>query len=107
MDRFRAAGRLLATAMSALQAVLAPWLDLAVRAWLAQAFLLVQLHEMMRAPEATPALTAPLGLGWWLAGLHDVMASSPGLVVQTVCPLLLAAGLLARPAALAMLSRPS
>jgi len=47
MTIFRAAGRLLAAAVSALQAALAPWLDLAIRVWLAQAFLALQVDEMM------------------------------------------------------------
>lgn len=98
MEGFRAAGRLLAASMAAAGAALAPWLDLAVRLWLAQAFLVVEVDQMMRGPVPVPS-----GLGWWLRAAHDAMVSSPGLVVGTVCPLLLAAGLLARPAAVAML----
>lgn len=79
MGRFRAAGRLLATAMSVLKAVIARWLGLAVRAWLAQLFLLVQLHEMMRAPDATPAPTAPLGV----AGVFRPNVGSIGALAGT------------------------
>ncbi len=89
MDEFRAFGRILATAISVLGAALGPWLDLAIRIWLAQAFLVVQVHEMMQG--AAPS------------GLHGIMASSLGLAVQTAYPLLLAVELLARPAAAAML----
>ena len=102
MTGFRAAGRLLAATVSALQAALAPWLDLAIRIWLAQAFLTLQVRAMMLGSASSP-LTAPLGAGWWLAATHDVMASSLGLAIQTACPLLLALGLMGRLAAVAML----
>ncbi len=102
MNRIRAVGRTLAAMMPALAAALGPWLDLAIRLWLAQAFLVVQVQEMMLG--AGPAeLSAPLGTAWWYGALHGVMASSLGILVQTTCPVLLALGLLARPAALAML----
>ena len=102
MTIFRAAGRLLGAAVSALQAALSPWLDLAIRVWLAQAFLALQVREMMLGGTSTH-LAAPLGVGWWLHAVHDVMASNLGLAIQTVCPLLLAFGLMGRLAALAML----
>ena len=103
MNDLREAARAAAVAVSAARTALGPWLDLAIRLWLAQAFLVVQVHEMMAAPAASGRLAAPLGSSWWLDALHGVMGSGPGLVVQTACPLLLAAGLLSRPAALAML----
>ncbi len=102
MDNLRKAARAAAVAMATARTALGPWLDLAIRLWLAQAFLVVQVHEMM-APAPRGGLGAPLGPSWWLGALHGIMASGPGLVVQTACPLLLAAGLLSRPAALAML----
>ncbi len=103
MDEFRAYGRIVAVSVSAVGAALGPWLDLAIRLWLAQAFLLVQVHEMMLGAASGSGLGAPLGPGWWSGALHGVMTSSLGLVVQTACPLLLAFGLLTRPAAAAML----
>ncbi len=101
MMDLRAWGRVAASAVSAFEAALGPWLGLAIRLWLAQAFLVVQVHEMMSAGPV--GLGAPLGAAWWSGALHGVMASSLGLAVQTACPLLLAFGLLARPAAGAML----
>ena len=102
MNRVRTSGRFLSASLATAAAALGPWLDLLIRLWLAQAFLVVQVTEMMLG--AGPAgLDAPLGTAWWYGALHGVMASSLGLVVQTACPVLLALGLLARPAALAML----
>jgi len=98
----RALGRIAAAAVSACGTALGPWLDLAIRLWLAQAFLVVQVREMMAGP-AGQGLGAPFGTAWWSGALHGVMASSLGVAVQTACPLLLALGLLARPAAAAML----
>ncbi len=103
MNDLREAARTAAFAVAAVKTALGPWLDLAARLWLVQAFLVVQAHEMMVAPAPDVGLSAPLGLSWWLGALHGVMGSDPGLVVQTACPLLLAVGLLSRPAALAML----
>jgi len=103
MNDLREAARTAAVAVSALGAALGPWLDLAIRLWLAQAFLLVQVHEMMEAP--SNGLSAPLGPSWWLDALHGVMGSGPGAVIQAACPLLLAVGLLSRPVALAMLAQ--
>ncbi len=102
MNDLREPTRAVAVAVAAARTTLGPWLELAIRLWLAQAFLVVQVHEMT-APAPRGGLGAPLGPSWWLGALHGVMASGPGLVVQTACPLLLAAGLLSRPAALAML----
>jgi len=62
MTRFRAAGRLFAAVVSTLQAALAPWLDLAIRVWLAQAFLVLQVRAMMLGGTSSH-LTAPLGAG--------------------------------------------
>lgn len=102
MNSFRTAGRVLASTVSALQGTFTPWLDLAIRIWLTQAFLMVEVHEMMSG--AGPGgLSAPLGAPWWSDALHGVMTSSLGVAVQTACPLLLALGLLARPTAAAML----
>jgi NADH dehydrogenase/putative oxidoreductase len=75
----------------------APWLSLIIRLWLAKAFLLSGVMEMM----AGPARQA--GPGWWPTLLHDVTGSSPGIAIQALCPMLLAFGLLSRPVAMAML----
>ena len=80
-------------------AVLAPWLALAVRLWLAQAFLAAQVHGMM----AGTGLSSPFAAGWWSAIAQDVTGSHAGLAVQALCPVLLALGLFARPAAAGML----
>jgi len=103
MNGLREAARAMAVAVAVAQTAIGPWLDLAIRLWLAQAFLVVQVHEMMAAPAPSRGLGAPLGPSWWLGALHGVMVSGPGLVVQTACPLLLALGLLSRPVAFAML----
>ena len=103
MNEFRIRARTALSAVSALGSVLTPWLDVAVRLWLAQAFLLVQLHGMTSGAVASDALGTLLGAAWWSGALHGVMTSSLGLMVQTACPLLLLVGLLARPAAAAML----
>ncbi len=103
MTDLRAWGRIVASAVSALGTALRPWLDLAIRLWLAQTFLVAQVREMMSSGPVGRGLSAPLGAAWWSGALHGVMASSLGLAVQTACPLLLALGLLARPAAGAML----
>jgi len=103
VNDLRETARTAVFAVAAARTVLGPWLDLAIRLWLAQAFLVAQLHEMLAAPAPGGGLSAPLGPSWWLGALHGIMGSGPGLVVQTVCPLLLALGLLSRPAVLAML----
>ena len=74
----------------------APWLSLIIRIWLAKAFLLGGVMEMMAGPALRPLP------GWWPTLLHDVMGSSPGIAIQAMCPVLLAFGLLSRPVAAAM-----
>ena len=84
------------------EAVLKPCAALAVRIWLSQAFLIQQAIAMMGQP-LDPRLTAPLGAGWWSELAMHVARSGPGTAVQILCPLLLACGLLSRPAAFALL----
>jgi len=72
--------------------VAAPWLALLVRLWLAQAFAIAGIAARMRGP-------LPGGSGL----LAAVAGSGVGLAVQAACPILLAVGLLARPAALALI----
>jgi NADH dehydrogenase FAD-containing subunit/uncharacterized membrane protein YphA (DoxX/SURF4 family) len=103
MTDLRAWGRVAASAVSAVGAAVGPWLDRLIRLWLAQVFLVAEVHEMTLAVPAGRGLGAPFGAAWWSDALHGVMVSSLGLVVQTACPVLLAIGLLARPAATAML----
>ncbi len=90
-------------AVSAIRTALHPWVTFAVRIWLAQAFLAQQLGMIMHG-DADARLSAPLGAGWWSGLSMQLAHSGPGAAVQALCPLLLAAGLLARPAALAMLA---
>ena len=73
------------------------WLALALRVVVAQAFVAFQVRFMVMGGAAA---TAPTGLA---ALSHAVMASGPGMVVQALCPVLLAVGLFSRAAALAML----
>ena len=91
-----AISRILTGFIAAVEAVLRPWLDLAIRLWLAQAFLAMQVREMMVGSSVRDALEPH-------RVLHVLTTSHAGMVVQALCPVLLALGLLARPAAAAML----
>lgn len=82
-----------------LAAWLAPWLTLVIQLSIAQAFLVSQVTGLMLGGRAAE----PLSGTWWSHVAHQVVASGPGVAVQTACPLLLLAGLLTRPAAAAML----
>jgi NADH dehydrogenase/putative oxidoreductase len=76
-----------------------PWLLLLLRVRLAQVFLAGQIAMAMSGQGL-----APSGLGgWWTGMAMHVAASDLGGVVEAVCPLLVAAGFLCRPAAAAML----
>jgi NADH dehydrogenase/putative oxidoreductase len=99
MSRLWAAARILSSAVSILETALGPWLDLAVRIWLAQAFLVLQVRAMMVGANAQ----APLGPDWWSTFLQQITQSSLGATVQAACPVLLGVGLLSRPAATALL----
>ncbi len=82
--------------MRATEALLAPWLSLLIRLWLAQVFIIAGVHQMMgHAGEQAM-------IGWQPALLHETTSSDPGMAVQAICPVLLAMGLFARltPAAL-------
>ena len=76
-----------------------PWLMLATRLWLAQAFLVVQVTGLMLGGDLGATLTG----GWWIEAARQIAQSGPGALVQAACPVLLLLGLFARPAALAML----
>ena len=87
---------------SRFHAVLQPWVALAVRIWLAQAFLSQQALAMMGHGLDT-RLTAPLGAGWWSELAMHVAISGIGTAMQILSPLLLAFGLLTRPAVVVLL----
>ena len=86
------------------QAVLQPWAALAVRIGISQAFLIQQAVSMM-GHKLDARLVAPLGAGWWSELATHVARSGPGTAVQILCPLLLAFGLLTRPAAVVLLAK--
>ena len=89
---------------SILLTVLQPWVALAVRVWVAQAFLSRTVAGMMSIG-SNDGLTAPLGSGWWSGLALHIAASSPGTAIQITCPLLLAFGLFTRPAAIALIAQ--
>jgi NADH dehydrogenase/putative oxidoreductase len=78
--------------------MLAPWLMLVVRLWLAKVFIVAGVQQMMGR-----AFGAPLMLGWQTALWQDLTGSDLGIAVQAICPLLLAVGLFTRPAGAALL----
>ena len=84
--------------VSTVQDAVGAWLMLAIRIWLGQAFL----SHLIAMRMAGQSLTATLSAGWWSETFTDVATGGFGSLVQAACPLLLAAGLLSRPAALAM-----
>ncbi len=77
---------------------MAPWLDLTMRVWLAQAFLMgVAMTVMTRSP---PAME---GTGRLVGALNALVASPSGLLTQFVCPVMLLLGIGGRVAALLLL----
>jgi NADH dehydrogenase FAD-containing subunit len=89
----------LASVNAAIAGAAGPWLMLATRIWLGQAFLAHQIAMLM----AGQSVTATLSAGWWTDIVARTAASGLGGVVQAMCPVLLAVGLLSRPVAAAML----
>jgi NADH dehydrogenase/putative oxidoreductase len=82
--------------MRATEALFAPWLSLLIRLWLAQAFIIAGVHQVMdHAGEQAM-------IGWQPALLHEITSSDPGIAVQAICPVLLAIGLFTRLAAVAL-----
>ena len=77
--------------------VLAPALDALTRLWLAQEFLRADVMQHMHLVSSSGMPGAML--------LPNLTDSGFGITIQTICPLLLAAGLLTRPAALALLAQ--
>ncbi len=99
-----------------LGALAGPWLELGIRLWLAQAFLALQVRSMLGggalgggalgggALGAGALGAGALGGGAPGPGLMQAVAGSDlGMLVQAACPVLLALGLLARPAAVGLL----
>ncbi len=77
----RTAARTCLALLAFMQTTASPWLALALRLWLAQAFVVAGVQSMMHGP--------PM--------------SGVGIGIQSLCPALLAIGLLTRPAAAALL----
>ena len=78
--------------------LLAPWLDVTMRVWLAQAFFVGAAMTVMAG--SPPALD---GIGRLVGALNALIASPVGLSIQFVCPILLLLGLGSRPAALLLM----
>ena len=85
------ANRAIGTALSA-------WLDLAMRVWLAQAFLAGAVMTLML--NTPPAMS---GFGLHADVFNRLVASPLGILTQTVCPVLLLLGLFSRFAAVPLL----
>jgi NADH dehydrogenase FAD-containing subunit/uncharacterized membrane protein YphA (DoxX/SURF4 family) len=85
-------------AMRATEALLASSLSLLIRLWLAQVFIIAGVHQMMDHAGELQAM-----IGWQPALLHEITSSDPGIVVQAICPVLLAIGLFTRLTAAALL----
>ena len=84
---------------ASLARLLSPVLDVLIRLWLAEGFLVADVMEHMLGDQAImrdhPPPSASLFVG--------LAATGFGIFVQTICPVLLAAGLFTRFAALALL----
>ncbi len=93
----RAASALRAGIRSAGDAV-APWLDLAMRLWLAPSILTRDVLDAMHG--TAPAMA---GSGAMVAAVNHLVASPTGVLIQALCPFLLLLGLGSRFAATALL----
>jgi NADH dehydrogenase/putative oxidoreductase len=78
-------------ATTSLAVLLGPGLDLLIRLWITQAFVISDVHQMMGGPVTASGMQ------------HDITASYPGMAIEAFCPALVALGLLTRPAAFALL----
>jgi NADH dehydrogenase FAD-containing subunit/uncharacterized membrane protein YphA (DoxX/SURF4 family) len=84
--------------LASLARLLSPVLDLLIRLWLAESFLVVDVMRHMRGDQAAVPHLAPS------ASLFASLAATGfGIFVQTICPVVLAAGLFTRLTALALL----
>ena len=80
-------------AIRATEVLLEPWLWLLIRLWLAQAFIVAGVHQMIGLP-GNHAM-----IGWQPGLLQEITRSTPGIAIQAICPVLLAIGLFTRFAA--------
>ena len=85
-------------AIRAIGTALSAWLDLAMRVWLAQAFLAGAVTTLML--NTHPAMS---GIGLHADVFNRLVASPFGILTQTVCPVLLLLGLFSRFAAVPLL----
>lgn len=69
------------------------WLRLLIRLWLAQAFIVAGVDQMVGLSGSHAMI------GWQPALLQEITSSNPGITIQAICPLLLASGLFTRFAA--------
>ena len=84
---------------ASLARLLSPVLDVLIRLWLAEGFLVADVMQHMPVDQATVRDHLPPSASLFAA----LAATGFGIFVQTICPLLLAAGLFTRLAALALL----
>ena len=77
---------------------LAPWLELMIRFWLAQVFLAGAAVAIMS--HDPPAMA---GDGAWVSRFNGLVASPFGVLIQTVCPILLLLGFSCRAATIPLL----
>ena len=80
---------------ASLARLLSPVLDVLIRLWLAEGFLVADVMQHMLGDQTTLPPSAPL--------FASLAATGFGILIQTICPVLLAAGLFTRLAALALL----
>jgi NADH dehydrogenase/putative oxidoreductase len=88
-----------ARAVAAIAGTGQPWVLLGVRLWIGQTFLVLHVMMVMAGHGVVSALTA----GWWAQAADSAARSGAGAAVAALGPFLLAAGIFARPAALAMM----
>jgi len=84
---------------ASLARLLSPVLDVLIRLWLAEGFLVADVMQHMLGDQTTVRDHLPPSASMF-AGLA---ATGFGILIQTICPVLLAAGLFTRLAALALL----
>ena len=86
------------TSLQSLGAAAGAWLDLAVRFWLAKAFLTETVVSMAMHAPMTMSFTSTVA-----PTINGLVASPLGAVIATLCPMLLIVGLCSRIVALALL----
>src|SRR5215470_14334879 len=80
---------------ASLARLLSPVLDVLIRLWLAEGFLVADVMQHMLGDQTTLPPSAPM--------FASLATTGFGILIQTICPVLLAAGLFTRLAALALL----